>query len=143
MSRRTPARLLPATLILLLALAPSASAFRVQDVLGPLRNNPAETLADREPDEELYDPATSCRRAPQPSMAALQRWLERNVPGESWGVYRCERWGEGSASLHAEGRAIDWHLDVSRPEDRAAARRLIRMLRGLRRVPPLLGLLHP
>jgi hypothetical protein len=42
--------------------------------------------------------------------------------------YRCEMWGEREASLHAEGRAVDWHLDTRRPADRAEARRLIELL---------------
>ena len=52
-------------------------------------------------------------------------WLEKNAEGVSWGIMRCERWGKNSASLHAEGRAVDWHLDASRPADRREARRLI------------------
>jgi hypothetical protein len=40
---------------------------------------------------------------------------------------RCERWGKNSASLHAEGRAIDWHLDVHNGRDRAEAKRLINL----------------
>ena len=40
---------------------------------------------------------------------------------------RCERWGKNSASLHAEGRAVDWHLDATRAADRREARRLIDM----------------
>jgi hypothetical protein len=47
-------------------------------------------------------------------MTALQRWLEANVRGVSWGTYRCEKWGKKQASLHSEGRAIDWHLDARR-----------------------------
>lgn len=129
MSRRSPrVRSLALTLLAFLALAAPAAAFRIQAVLGPLANNPAEALASLEPDEEVYDPATRCRPKPQPGMAALQRWLERNVRGESWGTYRCEKWGSHEASLHAEGRAIDWHLDSGRPVDRAAARRLITLL---------------
>jgi hypothetical protein len=38
---------------------------------------------------------------------------------------RCERWGKNSVSLHAEGRAVDWHLDAARTADRREARRLI------------------
>src|SRR3712207_2467933 len=38
---------------------------------------------------------------------------------------RCEKWGRNSASLHAEGRAVDWHLDAARAADRREARRLI------------------
>jgi hypothetical protein len=47
-------------------------------------------------------------------------WLERNAGGVSWGILRCELWGKGRASLHAEGRAVDWHLDAARPSDRSA-----------------------
>jgi hypothetical protein len=59
---------------------------------------------------------------------ALQRWLEANARGVFWGSYRCEKWGKGQASLHAEKRAIDWHLDVSVSADRRAAEQLIRLL---------------
>jgi hypothetical protein len=45
-----------------------------------------------------------------------------------WGSYRCEMWGEKEASLHAENRAIDWHLDASVPADRRAADALIDLL---------------
>jgi hypothetical protein len=55
-------------------------------------------------------------------------WLERNAGGVSWGIMRCEKWGKGRASLHAEGRAVDWHLDSARPADRREARRLIDLL---------------
>jgi hypothetical protein len=61
-------------------------------------------------------------------MIELQRWLEANVRGVFWGSYRCERWGKHSASLHAENRAIDWHLDVANAADRRAAAKLIRLL---------------
>ena len=39
-----------------------------------------------------------------------------------WGSYRCEKWGKGQASLHAENRAIDWHLDVAYPPTSAPPR---------------------
>ena len=45
-----------------------------------------------------------------------------------WGSYRCEKWGKDPASLHAENRAIDWHLDVAVPADKRAAEKLIRLL---------------
>ncbi len=56
------------------------------------------------------------------------RWLERNARGEFWGIMRCSKLDRGNYSLHAEGRAIDWHLDVARPADRREARRLIGLL---------------
>ena len=51
-------------------------------------------------------------------MLDLQHWLEPHSRGVFWGSYRCERWGKHSASLHAEDRAIDWHLDVTNRADR-------------------------
>ena len=41
---------------------------------------------------------------------------------------RCERWGKGRASLHAEGRALDWHLNVHNGADRREADRIIKLL---------------
>jgi len=41
---------------------------------------------------------------------------------------RCERLGAGSFSLHADGRALDWHLDASDPADRREAGRLITLM---------------
>ena len=80
-------------------------------------------------DDYAYDRATHCVKRPSPGALALVDWLERNARGVSWGIMRCEKWGRKSASLHAEGRAVDWHLDVAKPSDRRAARRLIdRML---------------
>ncbi|HEX8120821.1 MAG TPA: hypothetical protein VF549_06075 [Solirubrobacteraceae bacterium] len=55
-------------------------------------------------------------------------WLQRNAHGVFWGSYRCEKWGRHSASLHAENRAIDWHLDAYDKRDRAYAAGLIAML---------------
>jgi hypothetical protein len=80
---------------------------------------------ERPIDDYGSDPAEECRKRPTPGALALVDWLERNARGESWGIMRCERWGGNRASLHAEGRAVDWHLDASRPADRRAARRLI------------------
>ena len=47
---------------------------------------------------------------------------------------RCERLGPDSFSLHAEGRAIDWHLDAARRAERREARRLIDLLLAKDRV---------
>ena len=46
-------------------------------------------------------------------------WLEKNARGSFWGIMRCERSGKNSASLQAEGRAVDWHLDAAHPADAA------------------------
>jgi hypothetical protein len=98
---------------------------------------PATALADPNPADELrhlpieasiYDKATHCSPKARPGVLKLQRWLEENVRGVFWGSYRCEKWGKHEASLHAENRAIDWHLDVTDRADRRAARELIDLL---------------
>jgi hypothetical protein len=94
----------------------------------PVKNNPAERLLDLPIDEFQYDHAVKCRRKPMPGAVDLQRWLERNAGGVSWGIIRCEMWGKDEASLHSEGRALDWHLDAGNACDRREATRLIALL---------------
>ncbi|MGZ4270274.1 MAG: hypothetical protein ACXVSX_13830 [Solirubrobacteraceae bacterium] len=117
--------LLLATVLALLVAAAPAGAFRLAQPGAPVAHNPADRLASLTPDPETYDPATHCSARPRPGMTALVDWLQRNAKGVSWGTYRCELWGKHEASLHAEGRAVDWHLDVTNPADRAEAKRLI------------------
>lgn len=96
----------------------------------PLGGNPANTplLAGRPIEQPRYDEARRCLPRPRRGTLALERWLERHWRGASWGIMRCEKLGPGSFSLHAEGRAIDWHLDAAVPRQRRAAENLIRML---------------
>src|SRR5687768_3532833 len=116
--------------LLLLALAaPAAASVRLPENPLPIAGNPADRLLSVPIEESIYDDARKCTpKASRPGMLALQRWLEQNSRGVSWGSYRCEKWGKGQASLHAENRAIDWHLDVSVPADKRAAEKLIRLL---------------
>jgi hypothetical protein len=95
-----------------------------------LARNPADAKAlVSEPIEQLrYDAAAKCVGKAQPGARALEKWLGRNWPGVSWGIYRCEKWGRGSASVHSEGRAVDWHLDAGVGRQKRAAIRLIEML---------------
>src|SRR6478736_2931941 len=79
-------------------------------------------------EDPVYDAATHCAARTRPGMLDLQHWLEHNVRGVFWGSYRCEKWGKHSASLHAENRAIDWHLDAFNRADQRAADKLIRLL---------------
>jgi hypothetical protein len=109
-----------------LAFAPAAAG-GYPSKFGPVRGNPADRLVAKPIDDYAYDRATGCRERPQAGTVALQRWLDRNARGVSWGIIRCSRLGSGW-SLHAEGRALDWHLDVRRAKDRRAARRLISLL---------------
>jgi hypothetical protein len=114
--------LLAALLATLLAAAPAA-AFRLPADLAPIAGNPADHLLSTPIDPETYDPATHCDPRPKPGTLATLAWLQRHSAGVSWGTYRCEMWGKHSASLHAEGRAIDWH-----PASRADAAKLIDLL---------------
>jgi hypothetical protein len=94
----------------------------------PVRGNPADRLAEVPIDPYRYDHAKSCRKRPPKGTQAFAAWLDRNAGGVFWGIMRCERWGKGRASLHAEGRAVDWHLDVRDPRDRREAERIINLL---------------
>jgi hypothetical protein len=107
------------SVLILLALPSAALAARA---------NPADELVDIPIEASVYDPATHCSSKPRPGVVALQGWLEENVRGVFWGSYRCEKWGKHEASLHAENRAIDWHLDAAVPADRKAADGLIDLL---------------
>jgi hypothetical protein len=118
-----------ATLIVFLALCSSAAAIvRVPEALGPVPGNPADKLAGQPIEDFVYDDATHCSRKRRPGVEAFTDWLERGSRGVSWGSYRCEMWGEKEASLHAEGRALDWHLDRAVAADRREAERLILLL---------------
>jgi hypothetical protein len=89
---------------LTLAIPVAASA------LPSLAANPANKLLSRGIDPIQYDRATKCNGGKvQPGTLATLAWLERNAAGVNWGEYRCEMWGKHAASLHSEGRAIDWH----------------------------------
>jgi hypothetical protein len=89
--------------------------------------NPAERLVHLPIDDYAYDHATGCRKGPMPGAQAMVDWLEQNVRGESWGIVRCSKLSRRNFSLHAEGRAVDWHLDAARAADRPEARRLIEL----------------
>jgi hypothetical protein len=110
------------TLALFGLLATSASA------QAPVKGNPANRLLDVAIENSTYDPARTCKPRGRAGIAQLAAWLDANTRGVFWGSYRCERWGKHSASLHAEDRAIDWHLDAASKADRRAADRIFRLL---------------
>lgn len=92
-------------------------------------NNPAELLVNLPLDPLGYDPATRCVKQPTKGALALVAWLPTvSHRGSNWGIIRCELWGKGQASLHAEGRAVDWHVDAAVPAERAEAESLIALL---------------
>ena len=115
--------------ILFALLAPSAHAYpKLPIPLPPVKGNPADRLVDIPIEDFVYDRATKCKNRRNAGITALANWLGENTRGVFWGSYRCEKWGKGSASLHAENRAIDWHLDAFNRADRRAADKLFRLL---------------
>jgi hypothetical protein len=121
-------RLVLACLAATLLVAAPASAFRLGRELHPLAHNPANAFSVDTIDPETYDPATHCSHTTRPGVVRFTKWIAKHSRGVSWGTYRCEKWGPHEASLHAENRALDWHLDVRNPADRHAARKLIELL---------------
>ncbi len=101
-------RLLPLLTLLLLALAgPAAAMVKLPEIPVPVEGNPADRLLSLPIEDSASDPARKCTpKASRPGMLALQRWLEANARGVSWGSYRCEKRGKGQASLHSENRAM-------------------------------------
>lgn len=92
--------------------------------LPSLKANPANKLLARGIDPIRYDDATHCNGGKiSAGTKAMLAWLEHNASGVNWGEYRCEMWGKKSASLHSEGRAIDWH-----PSSDAAGKALVKLL---------------
>ena len=119
--------LLPVILFALLATTAHAHPTLPQPV-PPVEDNPADALLDLPIEDSRYDRAVKCNKRTKPGVVALSEWLAANTRGVFWGSYRCEKWGKDSASLHAENRAIDWHLDVGVTADRKAADKLFRLL---------------
>jgi hypothetical protein len=94
----------------------------------PVKGNPADSLDKLPIDGYRYDYARRCVKKPTPGALAMESWLEHNSSGVFWGIMRCERLGPHDYSLHADGRAIDWHLDVHTAPGRKEAERLISLL---------------
>jgi hypothetical protein len=132
MSRLLPRTILRPLFIALAAITLSAGVAQAYPHVrgAAVANNPADAkrLLGTPIEDPVYDGATHCAARSRPGMVDLQRWLEHNVRGAFWGSYRCEKWGKHSASLHAENRAIDWHLSVHSAADRRAAANLIALL---------------
>jgi hypothetical protein len=114
---------------LALVTAAAAHEARADDEAFPaVRGNPADRFLQVPIDDYAYDFARKCKRYPRPGTLGLEEWLGRHFYGVSWGIMRCEKLRRHEYSLHAEGRALDWHLDVHSARDRAEAWRLIRVL---------------
>lgn len=114
-----------AALVLVIATAFAGTAVAAFD---PVPGNPADRLTRLPIDDEVYDHASRCRRSPMPGTRALEAWLGSHAGGQSWGINRCEKLSEDNYSLHAEGRALDWHLDAANRAQREEADRIIALL---------------
>jgi hypothetical protein len=111
-----------------LALAALALAVGVTVASGAkLVPNPANDpgLIDEPIEDYRYDDAERCAGHAQRGARALAQWLHQTVRGELWGIVRCDHLSPGEWSVHAEGRAIDWHLDARKRKQRRSAMRLI------------------
>jgi hypothetical protein len=117
-----------ATIAWVLAALAICAAAAVAEPYGPVAGNPADRLAHLPIDDYASDDSRRCRRNPMPGTLALEGWIASNVRGVSWGIMRCSRLDRRRFSLHADGRAIDWHLDARSRIDRRAAKRLIMTL---------------
>jgi hypothetical protein len=113
---------------LTLSLSAVAHAYESPVAYTSVAKNPADALAELPIEDPTYDPATRCSKREKPGMTALVKWLGANAGGAFWGTYRCEKWGKKQASLHSEGRAIDWHLDAANAADGREAERLAALL---------------
>jgi hypothetical protein len=131
-------RRLTLAILLVALLAAPAAALGFGSVFRQVPGNPADRLTSQPIEGYSYDYATRCLKHPQAGTEALASWLGRHAGGSSWGIMRCEKWGPHSASLHAEGRALDWHLSVHSPAERREAERIIDLLLA----PDRLGNIH-
>jgi hypothetical protein len=132
------ARRLPLLIVVFALLALPAVALGFGSVFRPVAGNPADKLSALPIENYQYDEATRCLKHPQKGTVALQDWMAKNAGGVFWGIMRCEMWGKHSASLHSEGRALDWHFDVHNPRDKREAERVINLMLA----PDKLGNVH-
>ena len=61
-----------------------------------------------------YDAATGCRKSMTKGAMALVSWLRRNAAAPTGAACAASAQRLGLLD-HAEGRAVDWHLDVPDP----------------------------
>ena len=76
---------------------------------------------------QAYDPQTTCDGTPKPGVTEFANLLTTAYPQSSFGgiVRECSA---GGISEHKEGRAFDWMVNVSVPEQRAAAEEVLNTL---------------
>lgn len=105
----------------------AVASFLLFLLVTPALANPANNFLSVPMDPYAYDYAKGCNAEMPRGMRKLRNWLEANVRGETWNIYRCDRLGNGW-SVHAESRAIDWRLNVRNAREKRAADRLVEKL---------------
>ncbi len=76
-----------------------------------------------------YEPQTTCESSPKPGALRLEQIIKGTYGSNqyTWIPRDCDR---GGRSEHKEGRAIDWMVDVRKPEQRANAEAFLNWLLG-------------
>jgi len=84
---------------------------------------PVPSFASPPEDYAPRDPPSGCDPTPKPGVELFRDFVLTQLGGESSGIYRpCEL---GGPSHHHEGRAWDWRVDASNPQDAAAVDTLL------------------
>ncbi len=99
-------------------LAPAALASHINPGYEPGDVDPSiqQHWAIPGPDDRGWQSSNTCSGEEQPGTRNLLRFLNYHWPrGEDWGIYNCR-----PPSLHAQGRAVDFHLDIADAGDKAA-----------------------
>ncbi len=108
--------------------APSQASVFIQPGLHPEQLNPSVAIPYGTPaaDALRSDTPTACTHAVAPGAQDMFEFLKYWWPrGESAGIEKCRDIGDtGALSLHAEGRAVDFHLNKDNAGDLAAAKEI-------------------
>ena len=92
------------------------------NIAGPVATRALPAMVDVRPS---YTGQNSCDPIDKPGATAFGQLMKETY---RTGVVGISRWCNGSQSEHSEGRAIDWMLDVNKPEEKAVAESAIAFL---------------
>ena len=113
-----------ALVLVLAGTAAAGAATRITPGSNPGQLDPSSVIpwGIPGPDPLAGTPATSCTGGEMPGARDMFQFLNRWWPrGEFLGIYSCRSVGTtGTTSLHSEGRAVDFALDVNNAADKAA-----------------------
>jgi hypothetical protein len=111
------------------AAAPAAAPAAPAGPAAPATGHSLAVAFDDPIDGYGRDAATHCTHRAAPGALALLHELQARFRGHSDGIENCRNVAGGNRlSLHAEGRAVDWHLNAADPADATEAERIIEWL---------------